>query len=120
MDDDERTLSFGSVSPSRRYLLAVDQFNGRIFQYDTLAGLFVGLWKGYRGAECAFIDESTALFTAPKQGFIEARDLEASKRSAKLDLHEAIPDWKVIRLLSPTQLAVSTASSLCIYAISIV
>lgn len=120
MDDDERTLSYGSISPSRRYLLAVDQFNGRIFQYDTLAGLFVGLWKGYRGAECAFTDDSTAIFTAPKQGFIEVKELKSSKRIAKLDLHEAIPDWKAMRLLSPTKLAVSTATALCIYAISIV
>jgi len=119
LDDAERTLEDGEMSPDGRYILIADRFNGRILQFDSAAGLLIRQWKGYRSADCAHIDENHAVFTVPKQMFVEMRDLKKNERLAKLDLAEGFPeDFKDLRLLSADLLAISTPTELQIYRIS--
>lgn len=115
MDDEERTLD--GVDRSGGHLLVTDSFYGRFLLYDMFAGLFCRQWKGYRGGQAVFVDDQTALMTAPRQRFIELRDVIKDERTAKLSLGDAHPDVTEFSLLDSTFVACSAADKLHVYRI---
>lgn len=110
MNEPDRIINVAVASPGGKYVMVADAFNGRIFLFHVAAGLFTRLWKGYRGAQFKFLDEKTAIVLAPKQMFIELRDIIEDKRIALIQLSEDQPETERsdFSLLSRTILASST------------
>lgn len=117
-DEPERTLNCGVASADGKLVLAVDQFHGRALLYQPEAGLFISQWKGYRNGQCFFIRDYTALILAPKQYFVEIRDVKEDRRLAKLDLAEALLGLDNFMLICGAVLVCTTPTALEIYRLS--
>lgn len=57
IDDPFRTIEKIQLCPSRSFAILSDTF-GRILLFDVEQFIIVRMWKGYRGAQCAWLSDS--------------------------------------------------------------
>ena len=92
----KRHITSGILDPTGRYCACTDTFN-RVLLLDTVDNVIVRMWKGYRDAQCAWVQqegldpnkERFSMFLAiyaPRRGILEVWQTRVGPRLILLEV----------------------------------
>lgn len=116
--DGDRQLNHVELNCDGKCALISDTFNGRLLLWEVDAGILTRQWKGYRAVQFQWHTVDTAVILAPKQRFLEVRNMMADERTGKLDLEETFPGQGPFVLVSSSILACASPDSVQLYKIT--